>query len=247
MSVNALGSQSYAQDIYVAAMKARSEKEQAPKKAAAPEVRDTTNISAKNEEKLSDKAQELLKKLREKYGEYDFFVGNTEDEHKKLANSGSKEFSVVITADELEKMAADDDYAAKKENEINASVDMCKRICEKYGYVEAGEENEDSVGIINKISISIGDDGNMKIFAELEKLSDKQKERIEKAKENKAEEKAEEKKADKLDHYKKESPNTIKRTTIEASSEEELMEKLGSIDWKKIAESFSGDKFDFSV
>lgn len=250
MSINALGTQSYAQDIYGAAMKQRTEKEKAPAKAEKPEVRDTNNISAKNEEQLSDKAKELLSKLREKYGEYDFFVGNTEEEHKALAGSGSKEFSVTITAKELEKMAEDEDYAAKKEHEIESSVAMCKRICEEYGYNADGEENENTVGIINKISVSIGDDGKMKIFAELEQLSEKQKERIAKAKEEKAaEKKDEEKKADNTlkNLYGADNKDSVKRTTIEADTEEELIEKLKAINWKTVAEAYSGDKFDFSV
>ena len=252
MSINALGSNSFVQEMFNTPVAKQPGKEKALEKASVNEKKEVNNVSAKNEEKLSDNAKELLGKLREKYGDYDFFVGNTEEEHKSLANSGSKEFSVVITADELEKMAADEDYAAKKEIEIEDSVAMCKRISEQYGYVSAGEEDENTVGVINKISVSIGDDGQIKIFAELEKLSEAQKERIEKAKEEKAEkaEKAEDKKADNVDKknpYAKENMNAVKRTTIEASSEEEFIEKLKSINWKMVGESFSGDKFDFSV
>ena len=251
MSINALGTQNYAQDIYSSALTKRAEKEKAPVNKTVKDIPETNNVSAKNEEQLSEKAQDLLKKLREKYGDYDFFVGNTEDEQKTLANSGSKEFSVVITADELEKMAADEDYAAQKEKDIEDSVAMCKRISEQYGYVSAGEEDENSVGVINKISVTVGQDGKISIFAELEKLSEAQIERIKKAKEAKAEEaKAEEKKADAVDKknpYSKENPDAVKRTTIEASSEEEFIEKLKSINWKTIGESYSGDKFDFSV
>ena len=251
MSINALGTQNYAQDIYKSAMTKRPEKEAAPKKTEAPVASEINNISKENEDKLSDKAKELLSKLREKYGDYDFFVGNTEEEQQKLANSGSKEFSVMISAAELEKMAEDDDYAAQKENEINASIDMCKRICEKYGYVESGDEDENSVGVINKISVSIGEDGSMKIFAELEKLSEKQRERIEKSKEEKAEQAEKDAKkaenSDKVGIYNKDNKDSVKRTVIEASSEDELIQKLGQINWKTISESFSGDKFDFSV
>ena len=46
---------------------------------------DTVDISQKNEEKLSSKAQEYLKSLREKYGDYDFLVGNSTDDLKTLS------------------------------------------------------------------------------------------------------------------------------------------------------------------
>lgn len=251
MSINALGSGNYSQDIYSAPLTKRADKGSTPENKGVKDIPDANNVSLKNEEKLSDKAKELLERLREKYGDYDFFVGNTQEEHKSLANSGSKEFSVVITAKELEKMAADEDYAAKKEEEIESSVAMCKRINEQYGYVMAGDEDENTVGIINKITVSIGDDGKLSIFAELEKLTEAQKERIEKAKEEKAaEKKAEDKKSetvDKKNPYAKENKDAVKRTTIKASSEEELIEMLKSINWKTIGESYSGDKFDFSV
>lgn len=245
MSINALGSNSFLQDVYSSPLTKRAEKEKTPAGKDVKGALETNNISAKNEENLSTKAQELLARLREKYGDYDFFVGNTKEEHERLSGSGSKEFSVCITAAELEKMAADEEYAAKKEKEIEDSVAMCKRISEKYGYVQAGEEDENTVGVINKISVSVGDDGKISIFAELEKLSEAQRERIEKAREEKADDKKAE--ADKKLPYNKENPNSVKRVTIEADSEENFIAKLQAINWKNVGESYSGDKFDFSV
>ncbi|MCF0127557.1 MAG: hypothetical protein HUJ70_03260, partial [Pseudobutyrivibrio sp.] len=91
-------------------------------------------------------------------------------------------------------------------------------------------------------------DGSMKIFAELEKLSEKQRERIEDAKEEKAaEEKAEAKKAKFKNPYEKDTKASVKRTTIEASSEEEFLEMLKGIDWDNVGESFSGDRFNFQA
>ena len=57
----------------------------------------TNDISTKNEEKLSQKAQDFLKNLRAKYGNYDFMVGNGSDELRTLSKSGSKEFSVIFS------------------------------------------------------------------------------------------------------------------------------------------------------
>lgn len=54
-----------------------------------------SNISKKNEGKLSSKAQDFLKNLRKQYGDYDFLVGNSTDDLNSLSKNESKEFSVV--------------------------------------------------------------------------------------------------------------------------------------------------------
>ena len=82
MSINALGSQSYAQDIYNSAMNKSAKAEKAVEKKAVAEVPEGNNISAANEEKLSEKAKALIERLRAKYGNMDFYVGNTEEEQK---------------------------------------------------------------------------------------------------------------------------------------------------------------------
>lgn len=182
---------------------------------------DTVDISQKNEEKLSSKAQEYLKSLREKYGDYDFLVGNSTNDLKTLSKSGSKEFSVIFSNAEIEKMATDEKYAAEKMQGVEGAVKMCRRICEENGYVSAFDAMKAGNGTVNKIGIVTDDNGNMKFFAELEKSSDKQKERIEKY--------------------------SVKRTTVEAGSIEELIEKIKNIDWNNVSDSKSGDRFDFSV
>ena len=207
----------------------------------------TDDISSKNEEKLSKKAQDFLKNLRAKYGDFDFCIGNGSDEIRSLSKSGSKEFSVIFSSAEIEKMANDEDYAAKKMHEVENSVNMCRKICEQQGYVSAfGGRSGD--GIINKITIASDDNGNMKFFAELEKTSSKQKERLEKSREKKAEEKkAEERRAHKKNPYEKDTKDSVKRTTIEADSINEFLDKLEKVDWANIADSKSGDRFNFSV
>lgn len=208
----------------------------------------TNSISAKNEEKLSKKAQDFLNSLREKYGDYDFMIGNGSDELNALSKSGNKEFSVILSSAEIEKMANDEKYAEEKMKGVEGAVKMCKRICEENGFASAFGSGKGENGIINKIGVSFDDNGNMKLFAELEKTSSKQKERIEKNRAKKAEDKiAEEKRAQKKNPYEKEEKNSIKRATIEASSEEEFINKLKSIDWNNINDSKSGDRFSFSV
>ena len=60
-----------------------------------------------DEQKLSAKAQSYLEKLREKYGDYDFIVSNDMDTSKTVGST--KEYSVMFSTEELEKMAEDDE------------------------------------------------------------------------------------------------------------------------------------------
>lgn len=201
------------------------------------------NISKANEEKLSEKAQEFLKNLRKQYGDFDFFIGNSTDDLKALAKSGSKEFSVIFSSAEIERMANDEKYAKEKMQSVEGAVRMSKKINEEYGFLSAFGKKENQNGTINKISIVVNDDGSMKIFAELEKTSNKQRERIEKAREKRAEEK----KTDRKNPYEKDDKDSIKRTTIEAASVEELIEKLRNLNWDNVAEAHSGDRFNFQA
>lgn len=204
----------------------------------------TSNISKTNESKLSSKAQEFLKNLRKQYGDYDFFLGNSTDDLKALVKSGSKEFSVVFSNAELERMASDEKYAQEKLQSIERSVKMSEEINKKYGF-ERGFGKEGAA--LTKIGIVFNDDGTTRFFAELEKSSAKQRERMEKAREEK---RAERKKAEKeIQSYAKNNADT-KHTDVWADSMEELIEKAVSVDWEavkleKIPES--GGKFDFSI
>lgn len=177
-----------------------------------PAVNRYNKVSSTNEEKLSQKAQNYLKELRSKYANYDFMIGNGADELRSLSKNGSKEFSVIFTNAELERMANDEDYAAEKMNAVENSVDMCRKICEQQGYVSECDSNKFGAGMINKVGVVSDDNGNMKFFAELEKTSEKLKERLEQSKDKKA---------------------YGKRTTIEAKSYNELIDMLDAFDWSK--------------
>ena len=177
------------------------------------------------EDKLSDKAKEFLGKLREKYGDkYDFFAVGSIEDPRAMDLQGTKAYSVLLTNDEIEKMANDEEYASKVMQKVESAVEMTKRIEEK------GELGE---GVQFKhISISFDSDGNMKLFAELEKMSEKQRERMEKAKEKRAEEKEEAEKAKDKDDG--EDDPGVRRVRLEATSEEELLEKILGVDWDKV-------------
>ena len=205
------------------------------------------DISAKNEEKLSHKAQEFLKNLRGKYGDYDFMIGNGSDELMSLSKSGSKEYSVIFSSAEIERMANDEKYAEEKMQGVAGAVRMAKKVAEEYGFGSATDGFAGKNGIINKIGVVVNDDGSMKMFAELEKSSTKQRERIEANKEKKAEEKKNLEKTKGKNPYDILDKNSVKRATIEAESEEELIKKLKEFDWSQVNNSFSGDRFNFTA
>lgn len=183
-----------------------------------------------DEEKLSAKAQSYLEGLRKKYGDYDFVVSDTLDTSKTAGST--KDYSVILTTEEIEKMAEDEDYAKKVMGQVGNAVDILNNLSEK----DLGEGVQ-----FSQLSVSFDSEGNMTLFAQLEKLSADQQERLEEAKEKRAEEKkAAEEKAKEVqeeDESTKELTSILfKGADVEASSEEELLAKIFAIDWNKIAE-----------
>jgi hypothetical protein len=211
---------------------------------------------------LSDAAQKLLAELKEKYSNMDFIISDysSEDEAQELLSRGTKEYSVLIDPETLEKMAADEDVKAQYLDILDQSTSQLD---------EMKEELEDSGQDVKRIGFTVDSNGQVSYFAELEKSSKAQSERIEAAREKKkAEKKEEEKKAEeKSEEEKKEealearrkehadevyqnAQGSIKRTTVTASTTEELLEKIKNVDWDSIPELTSagtGSKFDFSV
>lgn len=213
------------------------------------ETKKSKETTAKNTQKtkqpqLSKAAQNLLEKLRRNYSNMDFMVADFEnsEEAKEALARGTKEFSVLFSTEELEKMASDEKYEKEYMNRVQGAVRMSEEINKKYGFESAfGKDSER--GEITKIGISFNKDGTVTYFAEMEKASNRQREQLEKIREKKA---AEKKAAEKRDN----KDNTlIKKTTVQASSERELFEKINAIDWSKIKEERKqeGDKFDYSI
>ena len=127
---------------------------------------------------------------------------------------------------------------------VAGSVRMARQVAEEYGFGK-GEDGQN--GTINKIGVVVNDDGSMKLFAELEKSSAKQRERINKAHEKHAEEKKDAERAKRKNPYEKDEKPSVKRTTVEANSIEELMEKINNIEWDKVENSYSGDRVNYAV
>lgn len=200
---------------------------------------------------LSDDAAKLLKELKKTYGNTDFIIADyeTDEEAAAYLSRGRAKYSVLITPDELEKMAADE--GVKKENLkiLDDAFSKLDQMKEQLG--EKGHE-------VSRLGVTIGSDGEVSYFAELEKVSEKQRERIEEKRESSREEVREEmkKKAqEKLDELRGRDPasgpgrDPLKRTTVHASSVEELMEKIGQVDWNEVPDEIipSGHRFDYTI
>lgn len=189
---------------------------------------------------LSKKAQALLQELKKQYGNMDFIVADYESDEEASAylSRGTKEYSVLIEPETLEEMASDSEAKEKYLSVIDKATENLSDVKE-----QLGEEGEN----VARLGISVGKDGSVSYFAELEKSSAQQRERIEKAQEKKREEKQAEKKETAAKEEGKLYEGT-KRTRVTASSAEELIEKIEQVDWSKIGYAKqNGSKVDYSV
>ena len=84
--------------------------------------------------KLSDKAQDLLEKLKKTYKNMDFMVAGKGDDAKEILSRGTKEFSVLFSTEELEKMAADKTYEKEYMNKVQGAVRMSEQINKQFGF-----------------------------------------------------------------------------------------------------------------
>ena len=198
------------------------------KKAAATQ---TVSIG---ESGLSQKAQALLEKLRKTYGDMDFMVADFDkgDNAKEILSRGTKDVSVILSSSELERMASDGKYEQEYMSQVQGALRMSERINREFGFTSVSGQKNGGAGI-NRIGISFNSDGTTSLFAELEKSSARQRERIEKAREN----------------YQWGNAG-VKRTTVRADSMEELLEKIRGVDWDSVKEEYkpqSGGRFDFTI
>lgn len=190
-------------------------------------VAKTSETASAKPVELSREAKGLLKELQQKYGNMDIIVGDYENEEEAAAYlaRGTKEYSVLLGAKELEEMAKDKsvkkEYMDKIEGARNQLADLQTQL------KEAGEN-------VTKMGVVFEKDGTASLFASLEKTSEQQKERIEEAREAKRSER-------------KSAYHKVKQTTVKAKTPEELLKKIQGVDWNKVEEKevpMTGGRFD---
>lgn len=189
---------------------------------------------------LSKKAQSVLDALTAKYGSNTSFIVrdfSSDAEAKSILSDSTSEFSVLLTPDELEKMANDKSYMKEKLDGIDGAMRMAEQINAQFGYTSADKDGL-TKNDISKIGVSFDNNGKMTLFADLEKGT----------KANEA--------ANKKASYKKSSSSSKytvkKKATITASTTEELLKKLKGFSWKDVTETVeakddNGSAWDFNV
>ena len=196
--------------------------------------------------KLSERAEKLLQELKGKYGNMDFIIADyeTDEEAQEYLSRGTKEYSVLIDPETLEAMASDSETKQKYMGIIDEATGKLDSLKEQL-------KGEDDTVI--RFGINVDKNGTVSYFAELEKMGEKQRERIEQSREERAEGRAEERRRNRRAEGRPEdfiAPNRGKRTRVTADSVEELMEKIQSVDCDSIKSEDSqrkGGKFDFSI
>ena len=200
---------------------------------------------------LSQGAKDLLNEMQKKYGDMDFFVADysSDDEAQRYLSRGSKDYSVLIEPELLEKMAADESVKEKYLGIIEDAKNKISEVKDEVAKLDDGEDGVKKADIMN-IGFSVKSDGSVSFFAELEKSSADQKKRIEQAREDKKAQKKEDEKEAKAKKLKEQQEDRVKRSVVRGDSIDELVKNIRAVDWDKIAEEVrprAGGKIDFAM
>lgn len=189
--------------------------------------------------KLSEGAQDILKQLQDKYGNMSFVVGSyrSDEEAQDILSrhTTDKEYSVLIDPETLEKMAADQAEKDKVIGTLDEALNSLTDIKNQLG---------DDAAKVKAFGISIGSDGKVSFFAEMQKASEKQQKIMEEKRTQRkeaagAQEKQGEKKAEKKE----------KSYWVFASNAKELLQKIRAyeVNKKEGAGESAGQILDFTV
>lgn len=239
----------YQNNYYSNTVQNKKDQEKAQKSDTSKKT-ESTKKTDHNSVKLSDKAKALLQELKKKYGNMDFIVADydSEEEAASYLSRGTKEYSVLIDSEELERMAEDEEVKNQNLALLDEAVGKLDDLKEQLNDTENGDQ-------VVQLGVTIGKDGEISFFAELEKVSERQSEFVDKIREEKKEAAADAKAADAekaaAQNYDTYNTEKGKRTTVYASSTEELLEKIAGVDWDNIkgetTANMPGGHFDFSI
>ncbi len=236
-------------------------------KKSATEAKSATKVSGRTvgDVKLSEKAAKFYEEFKSKFSNMDFVLVSADQKDKVEANAaayGLANKTVVLIDDEkIEKMANDEQYAAKIEATIKGAQAQLTALAN--GIPGTGAD-------VQGYGMKINDDGTATLFAVLKDSSKAQKARIEKkAAEKKAEEKAQHKKLEEKRAEKKADAKEAEEArkaekgkghdddeyiTITANTADELLKKITDqamlfrSDSVRCEEEMTvGQNFDFNV
>ena len=140
-------------------------KEVAAKATQATKTEKAKGLSA--EEGLSDKAKTYLKNLRRSRGHVDFRISEKGKENDALAGKSNKAFTVVLSNEEIEKMATDKKFERQQLNTMDQTVKSMLMAQTGIGNDNgAGKTNAED---IKSIAAKTLEDGTTMLIASLEK------------------------------------------------------------------------------
>lgn len=167
----------------------------------------------------------------------DFFVADysPDDEAQKYLSRGSKDYSVLIEPELLEKMAADESVKEKYLGIINDARNKISDVNDDIAKLDDGKDGSEKADIKNA-GFSVKSDGSVSFFAELEKSSAYQKKRIEQAREDKKTQKKEDEKEAKAKKLKEQQEDRVKRSVVRGNTADELIKNIKAVNWDKVAD-----------
>lgn len=178
--------------------------------------------------KLSSRAEEYYKQLKQKYGKLNFVLVSADKKQEADAMKGSfaraGSLTVLIDTDKIERMAEDENYRKQIETTISNASSGLSQLTAQMG----------NTSNVKAYGMTIDKTGNASYFAVVDKSLEAQKKRIEKKATEKREAKKEESKKAAKEAAKKriEDGGKTSKTkgedtvTITANSVEELMQKI---------------------
>lgn len=119
------------------------------------------------EEGLSDKAKTYLKNLRRSRNFVDFRIAEKGKENDALAGKSNKEFTVVLSNEEIEKMATDKKFEREQLNTLDQTVKSM--LMAQTGIGNDNGANKTNVEDIKSIAAKTQEDGTTMLIASLEK------------------------------------------------------------------------------
>ncbi len=241
----------YQQQTHYNNVQNKKEKEAAAAKTSAASETETagkTESTSKGSITLSEKAKSLLQEMQKKYGNMEIIIAQQEN-HKDASRYalGNKDYILLIDPDTLEAMANDTEVQGEYEGYIDEATDKLAEMKEELKE-ELGEEVVEKE--VKNLGVSIGKDGKMSYFADLQRSSDMQRERIEKAKEEKKEEAKEAQEAEEEEDTVSVWEKEAQRVRLSAPTIEELLNKIKNWDWSKAEpekQATAGSIIDFTV
>ena len=140
-------------------------KDIAAKAAKSTKAEKAKELSA--EEQLSDKAKSYLKNLRRSRNFVDFRIAEKGKENDALAGKSNKEFTVVLSNEEIEKMATDKKFEREQLNTLDQTVKSM--LMAQTGIGNNNGANKTNVEDIKSIAAKTQEDGTTMLIASLEK------------------------------------------------------------------------------